>query len=311
MKRFWLSFLILLIPFCFINSQNLKIEREIDLSFFLKPYQPQRVFAAIDSLGNIFITQLGKDSFIKFDPTGEVILKAPQKIEGDIREFDIDNYGNPACVFTGTLAGSSFYLPVVWFDGITGKKIREINLGEIFSFVANMRILRPKDIILINGIAKNESLRKYSLHLVDFNGNHLRSFSPFKQQKGDIPDLIDENRDFFASRPQIDPNNMTIFQSFPATSRIQYFDYSGDPIGETEWLGKNTFLIHAGNLWIADSEGYRVLEKKGNSFIPTKVRIRDDKKTRVPWDPIASDLSGNIYFLGNKEFQTLKIYALK
>lgn len=310
MKRSLLIFLILFLPFCFIYSQNLKIEREIDLSFFLKPHQPHLVFAAVDSQGNIFITQRGKDSFIKLDPTGEVILRAPQKIEGEITEFDIDNNGNPACVFTGRQAGSYFDLPLVWFDGITGKKIREINLGEIFNFVAHMIILRPKDIILVNGIAKDEGLRKHSLHLVDFNGNRLKSFSPLKKQR-DIPEIIDENRDYFASPPQIDPNNMTIFQAFPSTGLIEYFDSSGNRIGETEWIGRDTFLIHSGNLWIKDAEGFRVLEKKGNSFIPTEVRIKNDKKARVPWFPIASDSSGNIYFLGEKEFQTLKIYALQ
>lgn len=310
MKRFLLIFLILFLPFCFIYSQNLKIEREIDLSFFLKPYQPHLVFAAVDSQGNIFITQRGKDSFIKVDPTGEVILRAPQKIEGEITKFDIDNAGNPACIFSGRQEGNYFYLPLVWFDGITGKKIREINLGEKFNFVAHIKILRPKDIILVNGIAKNEELRKHSLHLVDFNGNCLKSFSPCKEQ-GNVEDVINKNQDYFASPPQIDSNNMIIFQAFPSISLIEIFDYSGNHIGETEWIGKKKFLIYSENLWFQDAEGFIVLEKKGNNYIATKVKIRDEKKAPIPWYPIATDSSGNIYFLGDKQLQTLKIYAIQ
>lgn len=310
MKRFLLIFLIISLPFYFIYSQSLKIEREIDLSFFLKPHQPHLVFAAVDLQGNIFITQRGKDSFIKVDPTGEVILRAPQKIEGEIIKFDIDNNGNPVCVFFGRKEGSYFIFPLVWFDGITGRKIREINLGEKFNFVAHIKILRPKDIVLVNGVAKDEELRKHSLHLVDFNGNCLQSFSPFKKQ-GNLDDVLKENQDYFASPPQIDSNSMTILQAFPSISLIEIFDYSGNHIGQTEWIRRKKFLIHSENLWFQDAEGFRVFEKKGNNYIPTKVIIKDVKKAPVHWYPIATDSSGNIYFLGEKEFQALKIYTMQ
>lgn len=309
MKRSIVFIIILSLP-GFLGSQALRIDREIDLSRYLRPHQPHRAVAAVDSLGNIFIAQRGNDSFIKMDPAGQIVLRAPQKNEGEIVEFDIDRVGNPVCLFRGRVEGASFVAPLIWFDGVTGDKIREVNLGQDFSFVAQMRILRPRDIILVNGIAKGEMPPGYSLHLVDFNGNRLGAFSPFEKRQGDILTIIDANRDSFGSPILIDPDNMTIFQAFPSTGLIRYFNYAGHALGETEWMDRNTFLIHSGSLWFRDEEGYRVVEKKENRFVPTEKRIKDDTGTRVPWYPVSSDSQGNLYFLGNREFQTLKIYSV-
>lgn len=308
MKRAWLIFLILIFSVSFSHPQSLKLEKEIDLSFFLNPYQPFLAYAAVDSQGNIFIAQRGKDSFIKLDPAGQVILRAPQKIEGEITKFDIDNEGNAVCVFRGRTTGNYFYLPLVWFDGITGKKIREINLGEIFGLVTQIKILRPKDLILINGLARNEKPIKHSLHLIDFNGNLLRSFSPLKHQ-GDGPEIIDKNSDYFAVAPYFDPDNLLIFQAFPELGQVKYFDLNGNQIGEADWSSKNTFLIYSGNLWIKDKEGFRIFEKKGNTFVPTEAMVKADNNSPINGYPIAIDSSGKIYFLGGKESQMLRIYA--
>ena len=292
-------------------SQALRVDREMDLSRYLRPHQPHRAVAAVDSLGNIFIAQRGNDSFIKIDPAGEIVLRAPQKNEGEIVEFDIDRVGNPVCLFRGRVEGASFVAPLIWFDGVTGDKIREVNLGQDFSFVAQMRILRPRDLILVNGLVKREIPPGHSLHLIDFNGNRLGAFSSFEKRQGDVPTIIGANQDHFGSPILIDPDHLRIFEAFPSTGLIRYFDYAGNALGETEWMGRNPFLVHSGNLWFRDAEGYRVVEKKENRFVPTEDRIKDDKGMRVPWYPLTSDSRGNLYFLGDTEFQTLKIYAVK
>ncbi|MDD8031835.1 MAG: hypothetical protein PHQ25_07535 [Acidobacteriota bacterium] len=310
MRKFLITLWLTLFLFSLNYSQNLKLEREIDLSFFLKPHQPHLVFAAIDSSGNIFITQRGKGTFLKLDPAGEVILTAPQTIEGEITKFDIDNLGNPVCVFAGRYTENRASLPLVWFDGITGKKIREINLGEKFNLVAHLKILRPKDIILVNGIAKDEGLPRHSLHLVDFNGNRLKSFSPLKEQAA-FPEIVNRNPDYFAVDPKIDSNSLIIFQAFPSKGLIDYFDYAGNRLGDTEWAGSDLFLAYSGNLWIRDKDGFKVLEKKGDRFVPIKAKIKDDQGAPIKWYPLALDSSGKIYFLGDKTLQTLKIYRLQ
>lgn len=304
-----LSVIFFLIPF--IYSQNLKLEREIDLSHFLKPYQPHFVFVSLDTQGNIFITQRGKDSFLKLNPSGEIIQHGPQKIEGEITRFDVDSNGNPVCLLTGRMTPKYFYLPLVWFDGISGQKIREINLGEMFNLVTHFQILRPNDLILVNGIAKDVKLPRNSLHLLDFNLNLIKSFSPLKEQLGDTPSLIDKNPDYFAVAPKFDPDNQIIFQAFPGAGLIRYFDLNGNQVGETEWVGRNVFLVHTGDLWFKDKDGFMVFKKKGNRFEPAGLSLKEDKGSSTPGYPVAQDTSGRIYFLGGDKSQTLKIYVLE
>jgi hypothetical protein len=310
MKKRFLIILILFLPTYLVFPQSLKIEKTIDLSYFLKPHQPHLVFAATDFQGNIFITQRGKDSFIKLDATGKMILTGPQRIEGEITTFDIDKDGNPMCLFPGMEDGSLFFLPLVWFDGTSGKKTKEINLGETFYFVAHLIVLGQNNVILVNGITRSDDLRDYSLHLVDFNGTRIRSFSPLRK-RGDTTETIKDNQDYFAYRPRFDLTNMTIFQGLPSIGQIQYFDYSGNRVGETEWTNRETFLTHSGNLWIKRDEGFQELKKEGPRFIPTEVIITDDKKAPIPWYYLTSDLWGKLYFLGGQEFQTLIVYAPK
>lgn len=194
---------------------------------------------------------------------------------------------------------------------LAGKKIREINLGEKFNIVTHLQILRPKNLMLVNGIAKDEGLPRNSLHLVDFNLNLIKSFSPLKEQLGDTTSLMDKNPDYFAVAPKFDPDNLIIFQAFPAAGIIRYFDLNGNQVGETEWVGRNIFLVHSGDLWIKDKEGFRVFKKKGDRFEPAKLWIKDDKGNPIPGYPVAQDTNGRIYFLGGDKSQTLKIYVLE
>jgi len=309
-KRFlFVSFLPMVL--CFAHSQNLILEREIDLGFFLKPHQAHLVFAASDSAGNVFITQRGNDSFLKLDRAGKVVLRAPRRNEGEIIKFDIDGYGNSVCVFSGRLEEGKFRLPLAWYNGSTGEKLKEINLGERFSFIAHLRILRPRDLILVNGIASEEGFRNDSLHLLDFDGNHVNSFSPFGNQGLTVEAILERNGDYFASSPQFDSTNGIVFQALPEMKLIRYFDLAGNRLGETDWAERDHFLLHSGNIWFQGAEGFRVVEKKGNQYVPTNVNIKDADGARVPWHPVAVDSYGNIYFLGGKDLQSLIIYALK
>lgn len=311
MKKMVFILMIFLLLSGSIYSKNLKLEKEIDLSFFLKPHQPHLAYVAIDSQGFIFITQRGKDLFLKLDQTGEVLLKAPQKIEGEITRLDLDHEGNVVCLLSGRMTGNSLFLPLVWFDGISGQKIREINLGEKFNFVAHLKILKPNDLILVNGIVKDERPPRNSLHLVDFNLNLIKSFSPLKEQNGDTTSLINMNPDHFASSPKYDSDNSLIFQAFPSAGLIKCFDLNGNQVAETEWVGRNLFIVQAGELWIKDDEGFSVFKKKGNRFEPEHISLKDDQSKPIPWYPVAQDANGRFYFLGDKTFQTLKIYLLE
>jgi|GEM_PF-1136106 len=311
MRKVFLLLLVTLLTYSSIYSKNLKLEKEIELSFFLKPHQPHLVYVAVDSLGFIFVTQRGKDMFLKLDPAGEVVLRAPQKIEGEIIRFDIDGTGNVVCLFTGRMAGNSLFLPLIWFEGNSGQKIREINLGEIFNFVAHLKILRPKDLILVNGIEKNEGLPRNSLHLTDFNLNLIKSFSPLKEQRGDMTSLLKNNPDYFAAAPKYDPDSEIIFQAFPEAGLIKCFNLNGNQVAETEWVGKDIILVHSGDLWIKGKDGFNVFKKKGNRFEPAKLIIKDDKGNTIPWYPVAQDTNGRVYFLGGDEFQTLMIYSIE
>ncbi len=311
MKRPLLFVPFLLIVVCFAQSQSLILEREIDLGFFLKPHQAHLVFAALDSGGNVFITQRGNDSFLKLDQAGKVVLRAPRRNAGEIIKFDIDSYGNAVCGFTGRQEGSRFSLPLVWYDGSAGEKLKEINLGERFSFIAHLMILRPRDLILVNGISSEDAFQNDSLHLLDFNGNRVNSFSPFGNQGSTVEAVLERNGDYFASSPQFDSTNGIVFQALPEMKLIQHFDLAGNRLGETDWAERDLFFLHAGQIWFQGAEGFRVIEKKGNRYVPTGANIKDADGTRVPWHPVAVDSLGNVFFLGGKDLQTLKIYALK
>ena len=175
------------------------------------------------------------------DPAGEIVLRAPKRTKA--RSWSSISTGSAIryAFSGGRVEGASFVAPLIWFDGVTGDKIREVNLGQDFSFVAQMRILRPRDLILVNGLVKVEIPPGHSLHLIDFNGNRRGAFSSFEKRQGDVPTIIGANQDHFGSPILIDPDHLIISQAFPSTGLIRYFDYAGNALGETEWMGRNPF----------------------------------------------------------------------
>jgi len=240
-----------------------------------------------------------------------VVLRAPKKIEGEIIRLDIDSANNPVCLFSGRMSGGSLSLPLVWFEGNSGEKIKTLNLGEIFSFVAHLRILRPRDLILVNGILNKERPAINSLHLIDFNSKVIKSFSPLRIKENDITRTIRNNQDYFSSPPKYDPEGELIFQAFPEAGLIKCFDPDGNQVAETEWIGKDIFLVHSGDLLIKGQDGFLVFKKEGNHFEPAKTVIKDGKGNPVRGYPVAQDGSGRFYFLGGQESQTLLIYWLE
>lgn len=85
-----------------LSSELLVIDREINLGFFLRPNQPQRAFVEADGQGNVFVSQFGKDKFIKVGPAGNILLEGPIRIEGEIVRMDVDGEGNAICLFNGS-----------------------------------------------------------------------------------------------------------------------------------------------------------------------------------------------------------------
>ncbi len=295
---------------CF--SGILKLKKEVDLSFFLRPNQPDRIMAAVDDSGNLYITQWRKDEFLKLDRTGKLILRAPSRIEGEIGSFDLDNSSNIVCMFPPKMVKNITYIPLVWFDG-NGKRKREINLGNLFEVIISLKILRPEDIILVNGVMKEESLRKYSLHTIDFEGNHKNSFSPVgKISKEDIVSFVSNNREYFSSPRSLflDQKNRKILQFLPFSEgkKVRVFNYSGNLIDEmsldpyVRWR----IIPYNDGIWIYTTKEYTFFKSMGAKYFMT-----EKKMEAIPWYFLTSDLSGNLYFVGEKSFQVLKIYTME
>lgn len=308
-------FLIILMFIFSVNSssQILKLEREIDLSFFLRPYEPHRIMAGVDSYGDIFITQERKEEFLKLSQSGKVIFRAPSRVEGEILDFDVDGSGNPVCMFSPRMfkeTGTAIF-SLVWFDGKNGNKIKELNLADLFELITFVRILRPENLILVNGIGKNENMKKYSLHIIDFDGRHIKSFSPVK----DPSDIRGEqNKEYFQRYLFfIDWKNKKIFQGLPFADEIKVivFDYSGNQVGE---MSLNHFspwriLPHKNGIWIYNGKGeYEFFQSSTGKFLSTGIKM-----LRIPaLSFITSDQYGNLYFAdGDKKSQILSIYTIK
>lgn len=289
----------LLFPMLF--SMNLRMEKEIDLSFFLKPHKPHEIFLTVDTQDNILLTQLRKDTFIKIDQKGRILYQAPLKLEGEILNFDIDIYDNPVCLFSPRKKGGYFFLPLMWFDAKTGKRIKEINLGETFDFVANINMLNPYDLILINGTIKDKKNKNKLLHIVDFNAKILKSFSSI-ENLDTSEKMITKNLEYFAVRPKIDRINQRILQTLPSTDLIKIFNYSGEHIDDIKW-NKKIFFIRTGDLWLKENNSYVIFKNIGKKYAKTEIKI-----PAVKWHFLAEDISGKLYFIGGEEFQSLKIY---
>lgn len=293
-------FVILLTSLVFSMNSDFRTVKEIDLSFFLRPHQPHGIFLTVDSQSNIFITQRGKEKFIKMDPKGELVYEAPSKIEGEIFNFDIDNDDNPVCAFTPRRKGGGFYFPIIWFDGTTGEKKREINLGETFDFVVHINILRPYDLILVNGTVGDPRYQDRTLHIMDFSGKILKSFSKIENLK-----TADIKKYSFAVRPEIDHINQRILLAFLPLERIAIYDYSGKLLDEMKW-NKRRFLIYLGDLWLGDNKDYAIYKNVGHKYVQTKEKI-----SAFEGYFLASDLLGKLYYVAGKEFQYVKIYNQK
>ncbi len=291
-------------------SQVLNLEREIDLSFFLRPREPHRIMVGADSHGNVFITQGRKEEFLKINPQGKIIFRAPLRVEGEIHHFDVDASGNPVCSFSARMVKNICIFPLVWFDGKNGNRIKEINLCDLFELITFLKILRPENIILINGIIRDENFRKYSLHTIDFNGRHLKSFSPVK----DPSDIRGEkNREYFQLYTfLIDWRNKRIFQGLPLPNemRVRVFDYSGNQIDEMSFEHGRFYrsIPDENGIWIYNGgmeyEFYNILNGR---YTPTGRRMPVRRGEYF----LAIDGSGNLYFAGGESFQILKVYNIK
>jgi len=304
-----LTFLTFLLSEYFF-PQVLNIEREIDLSFFLRPKEPHRVMLGVDNEGNIFITQERKEEFLKLNPQGKIIFRGPLKVEGEIHYFGVDSSGNPVCFFSPRMEGNNCIFPLVWFDGKNGKRIKEINLCDLFELITFLRILQPQNIILINGIIKNENFRKYSLHTIDFNGRHLKSFSPVKD-----PSNIrgEKNREYFQHYTfLIDSRNKRILQGLPFSEKmiVRVFDYWGNKIDEISLQhgGFYRSIPDENGIWIYNGK----MEYEFFSFLKGKYSPTGKKMLKERGDYfLESDRLGNLYFAGGESSQILRVYRIK
>ncbi len=314
------ALLLSLMGVVFLSAKSMIPVKEVDLSFFLWPrYVPAII--AIDSQNNIYITQRQRTEFIKINAKGAYEATGPFTREGRIKSLDVTEAGDVVVFFTrtpGLIAAGKGAWGIVFFNGRELQKKWEIDfdkLSSIFFAITEVRVLRPENLLLIRGIRKGSSM---SLHVIDFKGNLINSFSPcegdFKNQ-----DVITDCFSFgFLT---IDYRDKIIYQIFPLTGIIRAFDYKGQMLATgvfpkeeiTNIVADNGKLILE-NFPVVKRLGSRLLHKRGPFLLMDlfgkELRILAEK---VEWNPeidgilITSDGKGNFFFLAGPARTILRV----
>jgi hypothetical protein len=317
-------------PFLFSQSKVL-VTKEIDLSFFLKPNQYYTIVAA-DDFGNLLISQRDVlEEFLRVDKGGNPTGQGPEKREGAIMNLDVTASGDPVVLFKRTpdqvFSGKAAWACIV-YNRLSLTKKKEFDFAvvkERFRTVSDLRVLRPRDEILIRGIRPDRD-DHHSLYVMDMTGKVLRSFSPYQ---GELDPLQDQMKfsDVFALGPcmlAIDSVNHRIFQKFPFSKIVKIFSFDGLPLSEIPWETSelSQFAVFNGDiLWesfpvaqdgdgkMAQRQGpYIILRKQGNAYL--------SRGEHVECNPglngilLSYDQAGNLYFLCGEERRVLKICRL-
>ncbi len=301
------TFLILFLIFTPLFCQSLRKEFEVDLSSYLLPHRPYLVWIATDSYGNIFVAQKERDIFLKLSPDGKILWKKSVKKEGMwIGFFDVDGAGNPVCVIKSR---ERLSLPMIWFDGRTGEKLREIDLWKkkVIKGVVQMKILRPENLILFFGIRWEDEYKKYALHLADFDGNIINSF-------GESLIIDDETMWRGGWINCLDLFSKRVFINSPVASGIVHvFDImTGRHICD---LGDPKFRLYFtinGDLLCAKRDGFEIWKKEGDNYIPSGTKIKVNAPMGITLGfPVGKDETlRRLFFMGGEEQRILRVYTL-
>lgn len=311
--------------------EQIRVEKEIDLSYFLRPNYYQTIVTA-DSFGRLFITQRWvKEDFIILEPDGTLSGSGPREKEGRIYSFDITSKGDPVILFQRdayqTFMGRSAWT-LCFYDGQTLNKKAEWDdafLKSRFRSIAQVKVLRPEDLLLVRGIRNGSIDQLKSLHIVDFEGNILRSFSDYEKKLNPLKNEREFSDIFSPEMLLIDEVNRRIFQKFYFSQKVKVFDYEGHLLDEFPWpTSEFTNFAVAGNFLIWEyfplsisGEGksshqrgpYKLVFWNGHRFMPSEQEI--------PYNPaidgvlIGSNSQGQLYFLSGSSRQILKIAKIE
>lgn len=311
--------------------EQIRVEKEIDLSYFLQPNYYQTIVVA-DSFGRLFITQRWvKEDFIILEPDGTLSGGGPGEKEGRIYSFDITSKGDPVILFqrdaSQVVMGQSSWA-LCFYDGQTLTKKAEWDdafLKSRFRGIAQVKILRPEDLLLVRGIRNASIDQLKSLHIVDFEGNILHSFSEYEKKLDPLKNESEFSDIFSPEMLLVDEVNRRIFQKFYFSQKVKVFDYEGHFLDEFPWpTSEFTNFAVVGNFLIWEyfpisisREGksshqrgpYKLAFWNGHRFIPSAQEISYNPE--IDGVLICSNSQGQLYFLSGSNRQILKIAKIK
>lgn len=310
--------------------ERISVVKEIDLSFFLRPNYYSTIIVT-DKFGRIFVTQRGvKEDFIILEPDGTLSGGGPLERKGSVYSFDITADGDPVILFQAPpsqVAVGHTSWSLCFYDGQTLAKKAEWDdqfLKQRFRGLAEVKVLRPNNQLLVRGIKTGPADSLNSLHIVDFEGNILKSFSEYEKRLDPLKNQREFSDVFAPQMLLVDENNRRIFQKFPFSQKVKVYDYAGQLLAEFPWdtavytsfAAVGDFLIWEYFPFASFPDGsqahqrgpYKLFYWRGNRYLPGK---------EIPYSPeidgvlIGFDATGKLYFLAGKSRQILKIAAIE
>ena len=276
------------------------IQKRVELKY-LKPYSSHITFVASDEKGNIFVSQRGRDSFVEILKGGGIEEKSLGEYS-NLLSLDTDNEGNVVI-----MASKKNWPFLIWLDPETGKVLRAMDLFKKFISIRDVKVLHPKNLIMIIGVPKDESLRKFSHHILDFQGNFVTSFFELKNKHVNLDSIMEANLDNFGGcPPRFDYSMERIYLCCPVSSTIKIFDYHGNKIGEVNWPERGLFFVKKGKIYVekrSSKSAVIILPGKGTE----EMEIWDSS----PGIPKGSDVNGNLFFLGGERGQILILASVE
>ncbi len=321
MKRFPL---ILMLVMGFFAASMSPVD-EIDLSFFLKPGK-WRVLFAPDFRGDVFIAQPGCENIVKISSKGRVLWTGPLEKGGRVVLMDTTAEGDLVVIMERgkeALSQGKASWALIFYDSETLGKKKEIPLSKLSAqgllHLTDFKVLKPEDKLLIRGTFRTNNS---SLHLFDFDGKYLFSFSEIE---GGISAPAGQADVLSPGYLAVDCKRRIIYQIFPVSCRIKAFDYNGNLIAEGSYPKRAvTKIVVNGERLILEyfpqtREGGFYRGSGEHSFLQMEIRGKKIEllPERIDYRPdiggllIGSDGQGNFYFLSGKTRQLLRVCRIE
>lgn len=209
-----------------------------------------------------------KEDFIISEPDITLSRGGPEKREDIIYSFDITARGDPVILFQSTSsrvsAGQSVRSLYFYDDQTLTEKAEwdDSFLKQRFRGIAQVKVLRSDNLLLVGGIRNDRSGSLKGLHVVDFGVNVLISFNEDERKLDPIRNKEDFSDIFAPDMLVVDEINRRIFQKFPFSRRIKVFNYEGRLLDEFPWpTSEFTNFVVSGDFLIRE---YFPLHISGN-----------------------------------------------